>query len=191
MRRIVLLAAALLPFSAVQAQWLELQPGTKVRVTAPGVLGGRVQATVGMRNTDSLSLFRPGSGPFAIPISAIRSAEVSLGKSRAHGALAGLKWGGGIGAALGVVLAVFPNSEMNTVDEYCDPSYELCETYSDLQGVAMMAVGSALIGAGVGALIGKERWQRLAAPVNVGSAPRVFIAPTTQHGVQLRVRAGF
>jgi len=91
MRRIVLLAAALLPFSAVQAQWLELQPGTKVRVTAPSVLGGRVQATVGMRNADSLSLFRPGSGPFAIPITAIRSAEVSLGKSRAHGALAGLK----------------------------------------------------------------------------------------------------
>ena len=187
MRRIALLAVAVLPFSALRAQWAEIQPGAKVRITAPGVLGARLEGTVFERTADTVFVVRDGRLPVRVPLAAIRSGEVSLGKSRRSGAVSGMKWGAGIGLGLGLVVALTPDSEL----EGCDPTiFDCTEEVNDFGIVALTTVSSALGGAGIGALIGKERWQRLSAPVSA-TAARVWVAPTPRHGVAVGMRAAF
>ena len=188
MRRIVLLATAvLLPSSTLRAQWAEVQPGSKVRITAPGVLGARLEGTVIERTADTISVVRSGRLPVRVPLAAITSGEVSLGKSRRSGAVAGMKWGAGIGLGLGLVVALAPDSEL----EGCDPTiFDCTEEVNDFGMVALTTVSSIIWGAGIGALIGKERWQRLAAPVNA-TAGRVWVAPTPRHGVAFGMRSEF
>ena len=76
------------------AQLLELQPGAKVRVTAPPILGTRYDAVVGSRSGDTLWLVRVGSPTVQVPVSALESVQLSRGRSRAAGAKRGVLWGG-------------------------------------------------------------------------------------------------
>jgi hypothetical protein len=56
--------------------------------------------------------------------------------------------------------------------------------YSDLEQVMLMTVGEGAIGAGIGALIGKERWQTL-------HTPALPVVSVSRHGVLIGTRVGF
>jgi hypothetical protein len=145
--------------SAAGAQLAELQPGARVRIQAPGIVAGRYTGTVLARTADTLSIGSPNTAPVRIPVDRITSAEVSRGSSRGLGALQGLKWGVPIGLAFGVLLAA---SSDNPDDLYCN-GFDNCGT-SDSHFRTEMIIGGlfsgAFWGAGIGALVGRERWER-------------------------------
>ena len=138
----------------MRAQVSEIQPGARVRITAPGIVAGRYAATVLSRTADTVRVSAPGKSPFDIPVSRITSLEVSRGDSRALGAGRGVLWGGGIGLALGFVLAA---AEENGSANYGGLSARENVVYATLSGV--------FYGAVIGAIVGRERWETFEMPV--------------------------
>ncbi|MDQ6633403.1 MAG: hypothetical protein M3Z10_01455 [Gemmatimonadota bacterium] len=142
---------ALLAFARpLHAQLAEAQPGARVRLEAPGIVAGRYEGTVLTRNGDTLRVGGPNSQPVMVPIDRLTAFEVSRGSSRTLGAQHGVAWGSAVGLALG--LAVLS-------------SFTECSTCSDDSSgkagfVLYMTTSGALWGAGLGALIGRERWER-------------------------------
>ncbi|MFI5256499.1 MAG: hypothetical protein ACHQRK_04490 [Gemmatimonadales bacterium] len=155
-RQSILVALAIAPAIALSAgaQLTELQPGARVRIQAPGIVAGRFAGTVLTRTADTLVIGAPNATPVRVPIDRISSAEVSRGSSRSLGAVRGIEWGAPIGLVLGVIAAAGTDS-----DPYC---FDTCST-SDSYKVGIVAastVAGVLWGAGIGALIGRERWDR-------------------------------
>ena len=128
----------------------EVQPGARVRIVAPGIVAGRYVGTVLSRSADTITVGSSNSLPIALPTTRIESLEISRGKSRADGAIRGIKWGAPIGAVLGLAFIAAIN----------DDCYE-CGFSSDSKAgfVALETLGGAMWGAGIGALVGRERWQ--------------------------------
>ena len=137
----------------MRAQVSEIQPGARVRITAPGIVAGRYAATVLTRTTDTVRVSAPGMAPFDIPVASIKYLEVSRGNSRALGAVRGVLWGGGIGLAVGMILAATEDSNAN----YDNLSAGEVVAYSTLSG--------SFYGAIIGAIVGRERWERFEMPV--------------------------
>jgi hypothetical protein len=146
-----ILILALLAFARPShAQLTEAQPGARVRLEAPGIVAGRYEGTVLARNGDSLRVGGPNSQPMTIPIDRLTSFEVSRGTSRSLGAKRGVVWG----SAVGLIIAAVALPSLQNCD-YCS------NTSGDLTSfVLYMTASSALYGAGIGALIGRERWER-------------------------------
>jgi hypothetical protein len=132
----------------------EVQPGARVRVEAPGIVAGKYVGTVLSRTADTLTLGSPAAAPVKLPLRAIRSLEISRGKSRSAGAVRGMMWGVPIGIALGAFAVA-------TADD-CDACFEAT---SDAEGFVLFAASGVLWGAGIGALVGRERWERFDLPV--------------------------
>src|SRR5215831_4456027 len=88
------------------APFVELQPGTRVRIQAPGIVPGRLEGTVVARTRDSVTLTRSRGAPIPVPLAGITAAEVSRGRSHRHGATTGLAWGASVGLAVGMLSAV-------------------------------------------------------------------------------------
>lgn len=137
----------------LRAQVSELQPGARVRITAPGIVAGRYAATVLTRSTDTVRVSAPGKAPFDIPVGRITSLEVSRGNSRALGAVRGVLWGGGIGLAVGTIVA--------TTDE-SSPNYN---NLSAAEIIAYSTLSGGFYGAIIGAIVGRERWEAFEMPV--------------------------
>lgn len=149
---VLALALCIVPHD-LRAQVSELQPGARVRITAPGIVAGRYAATVLTRTTDTVRVSAPGKAPFDIPVSRITALEVSRGNSRALGAGRGVLWGGGIGLALGLIIAATDDSSANY--------YAL----SAGETVAYSTVSGFVYGAIIGAIVGRERWEAFEMPV--------------------------
>jgi hypothetical protein len=132
----------------------EVQPGARVRVEAPGIVAGRYVGTVLARSADTLTLGNPSGAPVALPLGAIRSLEISRGKSRTTGAVRGMMWGAPIGAALGIF-------GIATAEE-CTGCFE---SVGDAEALAAFTIAGLLWGAGIGAIVGRERWERFDLPV--------------------------
>lgn len=148
------------------AQLTELQLGARVRVRAPAVVAGRLETTVIGRSLDTVTLTTPRGAPIRVPLAAITSAEVSRGRSRRDGAVKGLAWGTGIGLAVGLLGAVGNDA----ASDACGA--EPCK--NDLtpgEAVAAGFVTGALLGAGIGAIVGAEHWERLTMPAQVALRP--------------------
>jgi hypothetical protein len=137
-----------------QAQLTEIQPGARVRIAAPGIVAGRYVGTVLTRSADTVELGAPGTSPIKVPIARITSVEVSRGSSRMLGAGRGVMWGAPIGLVIGIVAAAGTDA-----DPYC---YDYCSTSGSYKAgiVAGSTVAGALWGAGIGAIVGRERWER-------------------------------
>jgi hypothetical protein len=154
MRLSLVVSLAFLPLSAssLVAQTglagSELQPGARIRVVAPGVVAGRYEGTLLSRTPDTLRLGSPNGAPVAIPVARLTSLEVSRGKSRSAGAVRGIMWGAPIGLALGATSASSATGDC----------IGCTKDYSRGGWVALSTFGGALWGAGIGALIGRERW---------------------------------
>jgi hypothetical protein len=150
--------AALLAVSLprpLAAQMSELQPGARIRVQAPGIVAGRYEGTVLTRTADTIVVGGPNVSPVRVPLARVSSLEISRGNSRAEGAIAGMKWGVPIMAGFGVVIGAAAASDDNT----CLGCSEIGS--GDVVAVtALFALSGAIYGAGIGALIGRERWDQ-------------------------------
>jgi hypothetical protein len=130
----------------------EIQPGARVRITAPGIVAGRYVGTVLSRSGDTVTVGSPNSLPLALPTSRIASLEISRGKSRSEGAKRGIRWGAPIGLALGLLTIGFSDACYDCVNRSDDVG-------SRVAWVGVNGASGALWGAGIGALIGRERWE--------------------------------
>ena len=149
---VIAFALCIVPLD-MRAQATEIQPGTRVRITAPGIVAGRYTATVLMRTADTIRVGAPDKSPLDIPMSRITSLEVSRGDSRALGAGRGALWGGAIGLAAGIVVAATDGAN----PAYSDPSAGEAVTFGTLAGI--------FYGAIIGAIVGRERWESFNMPV--------------------------
>ena len=150
MRLPTLIIALLAVARPLHAQLTEAQPGARVRLEAPGILAGGYEGTILARTADSIRVGGPNSQPLTLPIDRLTSFEVSRGTSRSLGAKTGVVWGSAVGLILALVAL---------------PSIRSCDYCSDMPGdqtsfVLYMTSSGALWGAGIGALIGRERWER-------------------------------
>ena len=138
------------------AQLAALQPGTRVRVQAPAVAAGRLEGVVLSRSRDTVTLTRSRLAPIAVPFAAITAADVYRGRSHGDGAVTGLAWGSGVGLVVGIVAAVTYDAGSDACGtEPCDNAYTPGEVVA-----GSLMIGTAL-GAGIGAIKGAERWERL------------------------------
>lgn len=131
---------------AAQVSSHELSSGTRIRVSAPEILNGRVIGRVAELDSGSLTVaVGEAEDQISLPLSAITSLERSLGRSRGASARRGAVVGLVAGVGLGVVcVAVCPVSG---------------------PGANMAPVGGLFygppVGAALGLLIAPERWQKL------------------------------
>jgi hypothetical protein len=153
MRALALLVSfALASFTDAIAQEQPLQPGQRVRVTAPGLDVNKLQTTFHEVRSDTLVL-----ESMVVPLSYLARLEVSRGrKSNAlKGLLIGSVVGVGVGAALGIWGASRPTSTSEAV--WC---YEGTAACAAVGGLVVGAAGG-LVGLGIGALSKTERWEEV------------------------------
>jgi hypothetical protein len=132
------------------AQLAELQPGARVRVRAPEAVAGRLEAVVISRSGDTVTMTTPRGGPIAVPLAAITVVEVSRGRSHRDGAVTGL---------ISAIATDGANGGCGS---------EPCENdLSPGELVATSVISGATLGAGIGAIVGAEHWERLTLPVRV------------------------
>jgi hypothetical protein len=141
-----------LPLADASAQPEAIPVGTRVRVRAPGVIGGGLIGPVVARSTDTLTVRAPDAQWRAIPMTAITRLERSAGRSRTQGMQRGALRGTGLAIGLGLLNLGFS-------DRTCDEARTDC--VSPAEGMAAWAAIGLVIGAGVGAAVGSERWERV------------------------------
>lgn len=157
-RRIAFLAVALLALAA-PAFAQELQPGARVRVTAPVVRGSsRLVGTVASMDSARIVLrLDPDARQTArgdtisIPLALVRQVEVSLGRNAGRGRREGVRTGAITGVALGTALGLVLGSGS-------DPN----GTRSPWTTALWLAPAAGALGAGAGALVGTsqpEQWR--------------------------------
>jgi len=125
-----------------------------------------------------------GANQLRVPSASVGRFELHTGSKR-H-SLLGLVAGLALGVALGFTLDVDPVA--------CEYDYDYA--CSRGEAVAYTALGSGVLGAGIGALVKTERWTPVAldalpppAPRVSGLAPRLRVLP--RGGVELGVAVGF
>ena len=161
------LAMAIPRADAQLAPLVDFQPGTRVRVQAPGVLTGPLEATVVAHARDSVTLTTSRGARISVPLAAITTAEVSRGRSHRDGAVTGLAWGTSVGLAVGLLSAVTYDARSTACGA------EPCE--NDLSPGEVVAGGfmtGAVLGAAIGAIMGAEQWERLTIQRYVALRPR-------------------
>lgn len=168
MRPTPTLAALLLcaagPASAQRFEhWLE--PGTRVRVTAPALGPSRPTGEVAALLPDTLVLARRGDDRLAIPNLRIDLIEVSQGLDRRRGAWKGAMLGALVGAGIGGIFGALGSQHL--------PTDVAASAGLGFVGGGLLGGG---VGAGTGALFAPERWQPYriehdAAPRRYGGTP--------------------
>ena len=145
-----LLLVLLLSAVADVQQLPEVAPGARVRIRAPGVVAGSYTGTVLSRSADTLVVAGSAAAAVRVPIASLTQVEVSRGRSRSRGASKGALWGAGIGLAIGVVtMGIADDANYGSQGEY----------------VAFNAVGGAIWGVIIGAIVGSERWDGYQLPL--------------------------
>jgi hypothetical protein len=139
---------------SLSAQVAEVSPGARIRFRAPPVVATRVTGTVLERRADTVLVAPEKGAPFTVPISALTTLDVSKGKSRAEGAKVGAIWSAGFYALYALAIASSGDS--------CDGKTTCATTNDPTAGelIGFTAAGS-LVGAGIGAIIGREKWERV------------------------------
>ncbi len=136
------------------AQVADVSPGARIRFRAPPVVATRVTGTVLERHADTLLVGPEKGSPFRVTLGALTTLDLSQGKSRAEGAKVGALWSVGFYAIYAIAIASSGDS--------CDGSTPCTNTNAPKAGelVAFTVVG-AIPGAVIGALIGREKWERV------------------------------
>lgn len=146
-----LVALALL-LAAGPASAQQLQPGQRIRVTAPELKLERAVGELRWVDRDSLVLDTPAAH-LALPTGLVQQVEVSRGR-KGH-TLLGTAIGAGVGLAAGFLLFAPGSSECTGSGDY----EEYCMWYR-----AGAMVGGAVVGALTGTLIRSERWEPIPLP---------------------------
>src|SRR5437764_1277057 len=128
-------------------QLSELRPGVRIRLEAPGSVAGLMTATVTSRSRDTITIADENVAPLAVPLSHVTRVDISRGKSHSAGAVLGMKWGLAIGVPVGILAAASPDCEG-------------CVKTSAAEWIALSVLDGVALGAGIGALVGRENWVR-------------------------------
>ena len=176
----LLLAGALAAPAGAQ---VTLQPGAKVRITAPSTGVDRFQGTI-ISTGDTIDVAR-GDARVRVPAAAVTRLELSRGKSRLAGAGHGALWGAGSGLVFGALTSGLRDNP----DVVCEDGSG-CEAYSTGEWLALNATGGALWGVLIGAIVGKERWDAVPVPGTTRTSMTVqpWIAPERRVGVMVTLR---
>lgn len=161
----VIIALALGGEVAAAQRFPELQPGTRVRIRAASVADKQLTGKITSRTSDAFVVAGERGEGFTVPFAALSEVSVSRGVSHARGALTGAMWGGGLGLGVGLVFAAVPNSERES------QSFYTLGPPSAAQGVVIGTASGLVIGSLLGALEGREEWERLRVPVLVTLLP--------------------
>jgi hypothetical protein len=162
---VILTLAALCPPARAQ-DVSRLEPGDRIRVTAPQAFRAPLVGTVAETAPDMLTLARGGDAvdTVNIPLALVRKVEVSRGhlsrgRGMRRGAVQGLAAGVVVGALVGGILGVGVDAREG-------------ENVNEVSESLTSAAQFGAIGLVVGGLMGmreRERWERLALPdVSVG-----------------------
>lgn len=158
MRLAALLLVTLAP-APLAAQMIDVQPGARVRVTAPGVVAGQVEGIIATRTADSVVLLTSKPTSYRIALGSISTLSVSQGKSRLKGAAKGSVWGSAIMLVMSAAISGDPSVRRG--------DYPDAEPVSIPSFIAAETVGGAMIGAAIGAIVGSERWNSYETPPRV------------------------
>ena len=118
---------------------------------------------------------------------------VSRGKSSWAGAKFGGLIGAGVGLAAGVAEAMRPNDDANAMsDPDCDNSESTCRLESDVSTVTGSVIGYGLVGGLVGAIVRRESWVKsaLPSPARDREPARLLFAPD-RGGFRIGLSAAF
>lgn len=165
----VLALVLLLPgVASAQAQAISpVSVGSRIRIQAPASIQGRVEGTVMAMDETSLLVSTNDQRPLTVRRQDIASLEVSAGRQRS------VIQGTVIGAIAGILLL------QTSVRDQCAGNDTACYTDRSRATVDGL-VGGAVWGAGIGALIKRDRW--MAVPVE---SVRVSVTPSRGRGVRL------
>jgi hypothetical protein len=153
---------------------LQLEPGARVRVTAPQ-LGIEKQATTFQTLRGDTLIVVADSATYC-PLASVTRLEVHRGRQ-------GHVWlGAGIGSAVGAVAGVVTGVLVCKNDWLCSDDYM---GLAVLAGAGIGGVAGGLLGAGVGALIKTDRWEEV--PLD---RLRVSLVPRRE-GVALGISLAF
>lgn len=172
MRRLLSLFVLLLASShnlAAQVEVVGLQPGTRVRVSAPAVSAKPMSGGVAFMDSDSIVLTQDGDRRTTLPLSAVRRLEVSRGRDRWAGAFRGAGIGGLAGGAAFAGLMVLQDG---VVDGW---------TYLAFIAGGVIGVPAGFI---VGGLTGVERWDERTVAPNLS----LFVPRGGGFGLQASIR---
>lgn len=136
--------------AAVGQEVSRLEPGMRVRVTAPDLGLDKRQGTVGAVRGDTLFLAVDSTVP--VPVTAMTRLEVHRGTTSNAGK--GMIIGGAIGAGLGIAAGVWGQGLCGFGEG------EDCWTAIPLLGVLGGAAGVGM-GAVIGSLSSSDRWERV------------------------------
>jgi len=148
---LVLMSGAVAP-APLLAQ-AALDPGSRIRITTPQ---GRIEGLLVSGDSERLTVAGSDGTPRSIPRASIRDIRVASG--RRSNTLLGLSIGAAIGAAGGLALV--------TTTDPCrpPPGFTRCEldprAYAGA-GAVILVIGGAALGAGIGALTHRTRWDRV------------------------------
>lgn len=139
--------------SVAEGQVAELLPGSRLRVQSSAI-PRRVEGTLMSHEGSSLIIAASGALRTNVPISSITQVRVSQGKSHGAGAVKGMKVGAIVGSVVGLlVVASYGNGGASA------------NPVGDLVGFATtMALGGAMYGLPIGAIVGAERWTTVYQP---------------------------
>jgi hypothetical protein len=146
-----LLTVLALPL-CLQAQMLDVQPGARIRVTAPGLVAGRIEGTVINRTADSVVVATPAFAQYRLGLNSLATLEVYQGRNHGLGAKKGALWGAGV---------MLPFALLATIDA---PS-----TGDAFAFAAEVETVYAGVGAIIGSIIGADSWSAYGMTPNVGS----------------------
>ena len=170
-----LAVSLLVPLTNLSTQQLPpLEPGQRLRVTAPTLLPHRTEGMLESINETELTM-DAGAAPLVIPVSDVIRIDRHSGHRRYW--LHGMVVGGSIGAIIGVAKLQLGACL------FCPG----CECMSDPIGEAIVgAVPGALVGALVGWIIRTDRWEEV--PLD---RLRVSVAPKRDGRIVLGVSVSF
>jgi hypothetical protein len=141
-------------------------PGARVRITAPGVLDERLDATVIRRTPDSLIVATPSTVEYSVALSSLSAIERFDGKSGKEGAKRGFV----IGALIGLPLVLFV------------PTDEKCHVGCAVGIAAYVDAVYGGTGAAIGAGVGADRW------TSIPLRPTISALPNGRFGVGVNWR---
>lgn len=142
--------------TAAQAPLIPL--GSRVRVETQQ--RGRVDGTLMSQTEDSIVVAAPGALRTVVVSASIARIRVSEGRSRARGAVRGMKIGAAVGG--GSVALVFGAAYIGSTDSNK-------KITGLLSFVAVGVLEGVMVGAGIGALVGAEAWTTVySRPIRVG-----------------------
>ena len=152
---LLLAAAAARPALAQQGP-VTLEPGDRVRMSAPPHTPHRVQGELVLYQGDSIAVREEGTGTvYLAPVTSVRSLAKNVGLDRGRSVERGVQLGLFLGASLGAVAGPLMAKDEDTGQFY--------------EKIALSTGGGAVLGvalgAAYGALFARERWLGLRMPI--------------------------